>query len=48
MYDVIKAQAPRFDTTFLAKENAYDSVRNKGDLYLYRMAWFLHFKEIAK
>ncbi|MBB2749230.1 UNVERIFIED_ORG: hypothetical protein FHR35_009143 [Microbispora rosea subsp. rosea] len=48
VYDVIKAQAPRFDTTFLAKENAYDSVRSKGDLYLYRMAWYLHFKEIAK
>ncbi|MCC5578852.1 DUF3800 domain-containing protein [Microtetraspora sp. AC03309] len=48
VYDVIRAQAPRFDATFLAKENAHDSKREKGDLHLYREAWYLHFKEIAK
>ncbi|GII01749.1 DUF3800 domain-containing protein [Planobispora takensis] len=48
VYDVIKAQQPRFDATFLAKEKAYSHVKSKGELYLYRMAWYLHFKEIAK
>jgi hypothetical protein len=48
VYDLIKMQAPRFDTTFLAKSRAYPSVRAKGESYLYQMAWYLHFKEIAK
>lgn len=47
MYDLIKEQAPRFDTTFLYKPNAYAGVRQKGEMYLYNMAWYLHFKEIA-
>ncbi|WP_327088523.1 DUF3800 domain-containing protein [Nonomuraea sp. NBC_01738] len=47
VFDIIKIQAPRFDTTFLAKEHAYPSVQAKGQEYLYRMAWYLHFKEIA-
>ncbi|MEJ9078199.1 hypothetical protein WKY82_07240 [Gordonia malaquae] len=47
MFQVIKEQAPRFDTTFLYKANAYESVRARGQMYLYRMAWYLHFKEIA-
>jgi hypothetical protein len=48
VYQVIAAQAPRFDATFLAKTNAYPGVRAKGENYLYQMAWFLHFKEIAR
>lgn len=48
VYRLIAAQAPRFDTTFLLKANAYRSVRDKGDIYLYRMAWYLHFKEVAR
>lgn len=47
VYTAIKAQAPRFDTTFLAKANAYGYVREQGEGYLYKMAWFLHFKEVA-
>lgn len=47
VYSVIAGQAPRFDTTFLFKENAYDYVRAAGPLRLYKLAWFLHFKEIA-
>ncbi len=47
MFDLIREQAPRFDTTFLAKASAYPSVKQKGELYLYKMAWYLHFKEIA-
>lgn len=47
VFTVIKDQAPRFDTTFLAKENAYRTVRARGQIYLYKLAWYLHFKEIA-
>lgn len=48
VYALVQAQAPRIDTTFLAKTNAYPSVKAKGPMYLYKMAWFLHFKEIAR
>jgi hypothetical protein len=48
VYDLIGHQSPRFDTTFLAKANAYSHVRARGETYLYRLAWFLHFKEIAR
>jgi Protein of unknown function (DUF3800) len=47
VYKVIQQQAPRFDATFLAKVNAYPNVRAKGPTYLYQLAWYLHFKEIA-
>ncbi|NKS00172.1 DUF3800 domain-containing protein [Rhodococcus hoagii] len=47
MFKLIKEQAPRFDTTFLYKPNAYPNVQAKGQMYLYRMAWYLHFKEVA-
>jgi hypothetical protein len=47
VYSLIKQQAPRFDTTFLAKANAYPAVRERGQAYLYKLAWYLHFKEIA-
>ncbi len=48
MFSLIKEQQPRFDLTFLLKENAYAGVRERGEMGLYRMAWYLHFKEIAK
>lgn len=38
----------RFDITLLAKSNAYDYVRDRGEMHLYKMAWYLHIKEIAK
>lgn len=47
MFRLIKHQAPRFDATFLYKSNAYPSVRNKGPMHLYKLAWYLHLKEIA-
>lgn len=47
MFDVIRQQAPRIDTTFLYKDGAYPAVRAKGQMHLYKMAWYLHFKEIA-
>ncbi|WP_396902713.1 DUF3800 domain-containing protein [Mycolicibacterium sp.] len=48
MYDLIRQQAPRFDTTFLCKSRAYPHVKAQGEMYLYKMAWYLHFKEVAK
>lgn len=48
MYTLIGNQAPRFDTTFLLKSAAYPSVQAAGEMRLYKMAWFLHFKEIAR
>lgn len=48
VYKLIGDQAPRFDTTLLAKENIYPSVRAGGQLRVYKMAWYLHFKEISK
>jgi len=47
MFELVRAQAPRFDATFLYKPGAFESVRAKGQMYLYKMAWYLHFKEIA-
>lgn len=47
MFQLIKEQGPRFDATFLYKPNAYPAVRARGQMYLYKMAWYLHFKEIA-
>lgn len=47
MFSLIKSQAPRFDTTFLYKANAYPYVKADGPLRLYKMAWFLHLKKIA-
>lgn len=48
VYQVIKEQAPRFDTTFLEKAKAYPGVKAKGQTYLYQLAWYLHFKEISR
>lgn len=48
VFALIQDQAPRFDTTFLYKANAYDSVRRDGEMRLYKLAWYMHFKEIAR
>lgn len=47
MCDLIQNQSPRFDTTFLCKENAYAYVKARGQMYLYKMAWFQHLKYVA-
>lgn len=47
MFAVIRDLAPRVDTTFLYKPNAYPSVQAKGQMYLYKLAWYLHIKEVA-
>jgi hypothetical protein len=43
----VGAQRPRFDFTLLNKENATAKVKDQGGLYLYQLAWYLHFKEIG-
>lgn len=48
MFTAIKEQQPRFDSTFLMKANAYERVRTLGEMHLYKMAWFLHFKHLAR
>lgn len=47
MFATIRDMAPRFDTTFLYKPNAYASVKTRGQMYLYKLAWYLHIKEVA-
>jgi hypothetical protein len=47
VFDVIAQQGPRFDTTFLLKSAAYDSIKRAGEIRLYKMAWYLHFTQIA-
>lgn len=47
VFALISNHAPRIDTTLLLKKNALPRVRQRiinDDLYLYRLAWFLHFK----
>ena len=46
VFNFITCNPPRFDATFLAKQNAYPSVREKGGLYLYKEAWYLHLKYV--
>lgn len=46
MFELIRQQRPRFDTTFLLKTNAYPRVRQRGPVYLYQQAIYMHFKEI--
>ena len=47
MFEEIAAQAPRFDSTFLLKSRALKRVRDKGSMYLYKYAWYVHFSRIA-
>ncbi|MFF4653149.1 DUF3800 domain-containing protein [Streptomyces sp. NPDC001380] len=48
VFQLIESQAPRFDTTFLLKANAYSYIRAAGPMRLYKLAWYLHFKEIVR
>lgn len=47
VFNVLGAQDFRLDTTFLYKENAYHYVRDRGPVYLYKTAIYLHLKEIS-
>lgn len=48
VFGMLRLQAPRIDTTFLAKSNAYESVRTRGEVYLYKLAWYLHLKYLCE
>ncbi len=48
VYSVISDLEPRFDFTMLDKTRAYGRVRERGEVYLYKLAWYLHFKEVLK
>lgn len=37
-----------FNATLLCKENAYGYVKSRGDMHLYRMAWYLHIKYLVE
>jgi len=44
----IGIQKPRFDFTLLNKTKATEAVRLAGEMGLYKMAWYLHFKTVAR
>ena len=48
VFELISQSNPSFDFTFLKKANAYEYVKSRGDLGLYKMAWYLHFKFLAE
>lgn len=48
VFNLILQSRPVFDFTFLNKANAIASVKAKGDLGLYKLAWYLHFQYIAR
>ena len=47
VFEELHAQKPRIDATLLLKANAYDYIRRAGEMRLYKMAWYLHFKHVA-
>ena len=44
VFPAIQRQAPRFDTTFLAKSAAYAHVRSYSKTHVYKLAVYLHLK----
>ncbi len=48
IFGLISQMNLKYDFTFLTKANAIPSVKSRGELYLYKLAWFLHFKHLAK
>lgn len=47
VYQEILRQAPRFDVTLLKKGNAYPYVQEKGEMYMYKFAFFKHLSRVA-
>jgi len=47
VFSVLDRQNFRLDTTFLYKQNAYDYVKARGPVYLYKTAIYQHLKLIA-
>lgn len=48
MFEELQAQSPRIDATLLLKSNAYSRVREAGEMRLYKLAWYLHFKHVVQ
>lgn len=48
VFELIRRQAPRLDTIFLCKRSAYEDIYERGTVYLYKLAWYLHFKEVVQ
>lgn len=44
----ILVQAPRFDATFMRKSRAYDYVKARGPMWLYKYTFFLHLMRVAQ
>lgn len=47
VFSLVASQSPRFDFTFLDKTEANPSVKFRGETYLYKLAWHLHFKQLV-
>lgn len=47
VYALLRKQAPRIDVTLLRKGNAYPYVAARGQMHIYKMAWYLHFKHVV-
>ncbi len=48
VFSLISTHEHRFDFTFLDKREALPSVSKKGEIYLYKLAWYLHFKHLIE
>lgn len=48
VFSIISDHKPRFDATFLRKENAYESIQRAGKQRLYKQAMFLHVKYLCE
>jgi hypothetical protein len=48
MFEELRAQVPRIDATLLLKANTHDPIRQAGEMRLYKVAWYLHFKHVAE
>ena len=46
VFSLVSAQSPRFDFTFLDKREVQNQVVARGETYLYKLAWYLHFKQL--
>lgn len=48
VFALVQKQAPRFDVTLLRKSSAYPHIVARGQMYVYKLAWHLHFKEVVR
>jgi len=48
VFSAINEQAPRFDATFMNKGRAYDYVRARGSMWLYKWTFYCHLMRVAQ